>query len=212
MRIENIRRISTVLKMKNNSNYHLAKSGDFESAQRLVNQTVTDCSVFKHLSGIVCPVQKPKGNAIPTALALLMSANSKLILSDSVYLQYTSHGSSMVERLYYHPNYSGIVKPCDYIIVDDVYTTGQTLKYLKKYLESRGANVTAAYCLGAGPSTQFEPSRLLVKMLLAKFPSISNYFDIDCLTVPQIQYLLRLSSINRLWEIHSDNQLALCFA
>ena len=212
MRIENIHRISTILKMKSNSNYHLAKSGDFESAQRLVNQTVPDCSAFQNLSGFVCPVQKPKGNSIPMALALLMSANSKLILSDSVYLQHTSHGSSMVERLYYHPHFSGVVKTGNYIIVDDVYTTGQTMKYLKNFLENRGANVTGAWCLGAGPSNQFEPNRLLVKILLAKFPSISNYFDIDCLTVPQIQYLLRLSSINRLWEIHSDNQLALSFA
>jgi len=99
MRIENIRRISTVLKMKNNSNYYLAKSGNFESANILVNQTVPDCSVFQKLTGFVCPVQKPKGNAIPMVLALLMSVNSKLILSNSVYLQHTAHGSSMVEIL-----------------------------------------------------------------------------------------------------------------
>lgn len=212
MRIEHIRRISTVLKMKSNSNYHLAKSGDFESAQRLVNQTVTDCSVFQNLTGFVCPVQKPKGNSIPLALALLMSSNSKLILSDSVYLQHTAHGSSMVERLYYHPHFSGKVIPGNYIIVDDVYTTGQTMKYLKNYLESKGANVTSAWCLGSAATTQFEPNRLLLRILFAKHPSISNYFDIDRLTVPQIQYLLRLSSINRLWEIHSNNQLALSFA
>lgn len=212
MRIQNIRRISTVLKMKGNPNYRLAKTGDSSAAEQLVNQTVPETSVFQNLTGFVCPVQKPKGNAIPMALARLMSANSKLILTDSVYLQHTAHGSSMVERLYYQPHFSGKVIPGNYIIVDDVYTTGQTMKYLKNYLESRGANVTGAWCLGAGPSTRFEPNRLLVRILLAKFPSISNYFDMDCLTVPQIQYLLRLSSINRLWEIHSDNQLALSFA
>jgi hypothetical protein len=212
MKIDHIRRISTVLKMKSSPQYHLAKSGDIDAAQRLVNQTVPDCSVFQNLTGFVCPVQKPKGNSIPMALALLMSANSKLTLSDSVYLQHTSHGSSMVERLYYQPFFSGHVIPGNYIIVDDVYTTGQTLKSLKRFLESKGANVTGVWCLGAGPSTQFEPNRLLVKMLLVKFPSISNYFDIDSLTVPQIQYLLRLSSINRLWQLHSDNQLALSFA
>lgn len=146
------------------------------------------------------------------ALALLMSANSKLILSDSVYLQHTLHGSSMVERLYYKPFFSGNVAPGNYIIVDDAYTTGQTLKSLKRFIESKGGNVTSAWCLGSAATTQFEPNRLLVKMLLMKFPSISNYFDIDSLTVPQIKYLLRLSSINRLWEIHSDNQLALSFA
>lgn len=212
MRIENICRISTVLKMKNHPEYHLAKTGDIDAARSLVKQTVHDCSPFQNLNGFVCPVQKPKGNAIPMALATLMCANSKLILSDAVYLQHTSHGSSMVERLYYKPFFSGKVIPGNYIIVDDVYTTGQTLKSLKQFLESKGANVTGAWCLGSGPSTQFEPNRLLVKMLLMKFPSISNYLDIDSLTVPQINYLHRLSSINRLWEIHSDNQLALSFA
>ena len=212
MRIENIRRISTVLKMKNHPVYSLAKSGDLEAAQFLVNQTIPDSSAFKNLTGFICPVQKHSGNAIPMALAKFMTFNSKLTLCDSVFLQHTTHGSSMVERLYYHPHFSGTVKPGNYIIVDDVYTTGQTFKYLKKYLESRGANVTGAWCLGAGPSTQFEPNRLLVRILLAKFPSISNYFDIDCLTVPQIHYLLRLSSLNRLWEFHSDNQLKLSFA
>ena len=212
MKIDHIRRISTVLKMKNHPQYHLAKSGDIEAAQRLVSQTVPSPSIFQNLTGFVCPVQKPKGNSIPMALALLMSANSKLTLSGSVYLQHTSHGSSMVERLYYKPFFSGNVAPGNYIIVDDVYTTGQTLKSLKRFLESKGGNVTSAWCLGSGPSTQFETNRLLVRILLTKFPSISNYFDIDSLTVPQINYLLRLSSISRLWQIHSDNQLALSFA
>ena len=211
MRIDNIRRISTVVKMKNHSDYRQAKTGDIEAAQRLVNQTVPDYSVFQNLMGFVCPVQKPKGNSIPMALALLMSANSKLILSDSVYLQPASHGSSMVERLYYKPLFSGQFKPGNYIVVDDVYTTGQTLISLKRFLESKGANVTSAWCLGSGPSTEFEPNRLLLRMLLAKLPSISNYFDINSLTVPQINYLLRFSSINRLWQLHSENQLALSF-
>ncbi len=212
MKIQNVNRISTVVKMKNHPQYRLAKSGDIDAAQCLVNQTVQDCSPFQNLTGFVCPVQKPKGNAIPMALALLMSANSKLTLSDSVYLQHTSHGSSMVERLYYKPFFSGKIIPGSYIIVDDVYTTGQTLKSLKTFLESKGANVTSAWSLGSAATTQFEPNRLLLKMLLVKFPSISNYFDIDSLTVPQINYLLRLSSINRLWQIHLDNQLALSFA
>jgi hypothetical protein len=212
MKIERIHRISTVVKMKNHSAYSSAKSGDLDAAERLVRQVIPDHFVFQNLSGFICPVMKPKGNQIPVALAQHMVINSKLTLCDSVFLQPTSHGSSMVERLYYNPHFSGNVVPGNYTIVDDVFTTGQTLKSLKKFIESRGGNVTSAWCLGSGPSTFFEPNRLMVKMLLAKFPIISNYFDIDSLTVPQIEYLLRLSSINRLWQLHSDNQLALSFA
>ncbi len=212
MKIESVHRISSVLKMKNHPSYYLAKSGDFEAAQDLVKQVIPNNSLFQNLTGFVLPVMKPKGNQIPLALAHQMTYNSKLTLCDSVFLQHTTHGSSMVERLYYHPHFSGQFKPGNYVIVDDVYTTGQTLKSLKTFLESRGANVTSAWCLGSAATTQFEPNRLMLKILLAKFPSISNYFDIDSLTVPQIQYLLRLSSINRLWQIHSDNQLVLSFA
>lgn len=212
MKIEHIHRLSTVRKMKNHPAYHLAKSGDFAAAQDLVKQVVPNSSIFQNLSGFVLPVMKAKGNQIPLALAHLMTFNSKLTLRDSVFLQHTTHGSSMVERLYYHPHFSGQVKPGNYIIVDDVYTTGQTLKSLKNYLESKGATITSAWCLGSAASTLFEPNRLLVRILVGKFPTISNYFDIDSLTVPQIQYLLRLSSINRLWQIHSDNQLVLSFA
>jgi len=212
MKIERIHRISTVVKMKNHWAYNKAKSGDLDAAQRLVNQTVPDHSVFQNLTGFVCPVMKPQGNQIPLALAQHMTFKSKLTLCDSVFLQPASHGSSMVERLYYKPFFSGIVIPGNYIIVDDVYTTGQTLKSLKRFLESKGATVTGAWCLGSAATTQFEPNRLLIKMLVNKFPTISNYFDIDSLTVPQIEYLLRVSSINRLWEIHSNNQLALSFA
>lgn len=212
MKIQKVHRISSTQKMKNNPHYQLAKAGDCVSAELLVNQIVQSPSYFQKLTGFVCPVQKPAGNQIPVALAKLMCSHSKLTLYDSVFLQHTAHGSSMVERLYYHPYFSGKVIPDNYIIVDDVYTTGNTLRYLKAFLESRGANVTSAWCIGSGPSLQFEPNRILVRLLLAKFPSISNYFDIDLLTVPQIEYLLRVSSINRLWQIHSDNQLALSFA
>ena len=211
MKIQKVQRISSIQKMKNNPHYHLAKAGDCISAEHLVNQIVQNPSCFQNLTGFVCPVHKPAGNQIPFALANLMSSHSTLTLYDSVFLQHTSHGSSMVERLYYQPYFSGKVIPGNYIIVDDVYTTGNTLRYLKAFLESRGANVTSAWCIGSGPSLQFEPGSILIRLLLAKFPSISNYFDIKLLTVPQIEYLLRISSLNHLWQIHSDNQLELSF-
>ena len=123
MKIQKVHRISSIQKMKNNPHYHLAKTGDCVSAELLVNQIVQSPSCFQNLTGFVCPVQKPAGNQIPVALAKLMCSHSKLTLFDSVFLQHTSHGSSMVERLYYHPYFSGKVIPGNYIIVDDVYTT-----------------------------------------------------------------------------------------
>ena len=115
----------------------------------------------------------------------------------------------MVERLYYLPVFSGPVKQADYIIVDDVYTSGRTIKLLKNYIESNKGNVTGVWTFGAGPSREFEPTRLQLRMLTAKFPNITRYFDLDELTCPQIHYLLRLTSLNKLWMLHSDKQLSL---
>ena len=148
MKIAHVHRISTIQKMKGNSNYSPAKKGSFESAQKLVREIICEYSSFEKLRGFVCPVLKPAGNRIPLALAQLISSNSNTILCDSVYLQHTPHGSSMAERLYYEPVFFGPVKPDNYIIVDDVYTTGQTLRRLKHYIESKGGNVTGAWCIG----------------------------------------------------------------
>lgn len=212
MKIAHVHRISTIQKMRGNSNYSLAKKGNLESAHKLVKEIVVDTEKFEKLQGFICPVIKPAGNRIPLTFAQHISANSNAALYDSVYLQHSPHGSSMAERLYYEPVFSGFLKPGNYTIVDDVYTTGQTLRRLKHYIESKGGNVTAAWCIGAGPTLAFEPTRLLIRLLLVKFPDINNYFDVELLTVPQIHYLLRLSSINRLWSIHSDNQQKLLWA
>jgi hypothetical protein len=131
------------------------------------------------------------------------------VLDDEIYLHHAAHGSSMVERLYYQPVFSGTVKQADYVIVDDVYTSGRTLKALKNYIESRGGNVTSAWTIGTGPSKEFEPTRLQFRLLTAKFPNITRYFDLDELTSPQIVYLLRLTTLDRLWTLHVDNQLSL---
>ena len=212
MKIPHVHRISTTLKLTGHPLYREAKKGNPDSALTVVQDIVQDKSRFHSLNGYICPVLKHKGNQIPFALARYMASCSNLILCDSIYLQHTPHGSSMVERLHYQPCFSGMVKPKNYIIVDDVYTSGKTLKSLKNYIESKGGNVISAWCIGSGPSLEFEPTRLLIKILVAKFPNIHRYFNLNDLTTPQIQYLLRLSSLNRLWTIYSKNQERLLFA
>jgi hypothetical protein len=209
MKLSHIHRISTTSRLTGHPMYKTAKQGDPETAQIVVNEIITDKSQFRYLEGYVCPVLKSHGNKLPLALAYLMASHSNLTLYDSIYLQHASHGSSMAERLYYQPVFSGKVNPADYIIVDDVYTTGKTLKSLKSYIESHGGNVISAWCIGSGPSLEFEPKRMLLRLLTAKFPNINRYFDLNELTSPQIHYLLRQSSLNRLWMIHADNQLSL---
>jgi len=212
MKLTHIHRISTTSRLTGHVLYKEAKQGNPDAAQKVIEDIIPIKNQFRYLKGYVCPVLKPAGNKLPLALAYLMASHSNLTLDDSIYLQHASHGSSMAERLYYQPSFSGRVKPTDYVIVDDVYTTGKTLKSLKNYIESHGGNVISAWCIGSGPSLEFEPKRLLLQLLKAKFPTINRYFDLNELTSPQIHYLLRLSSLNKLWMIHADNQLSLMLA
>ncbi len=212
MKLTHIHRISTTSRLTGHALYKEAKQGNQVAAQKVIEDIIPVKKQFRYLEGYVCPVLKANGNKLALALAYLMASHSNMTLYDSIYLQHTSHGSSMTERLYYQPSFSGMVKPADYVIVDDVYTTGKTLKSLKNYIESKGGNVISAWCIGSGPSLEFEPKRMLLRLLTAKFPNISRYFDLNELTSPQIHYLLRLSSLNKLWMIHADNQLSLMLA
>ncbi len=209
MKISHVHTITSTPVLTGHRLYKMAKNGHQESAGIMLSEIIRDKHQFHNLSGYVCPVSKQSGNRIPNAFANIMAVNSDLILHDDIFLHHTSHGSSMVERLYYQPVFSGSVKQADYVIVDDVYTSGKTLKALKNYIEYNGGNVTSAWTIGAGPSREFEPKRMLIRQLTAKFPNISRYFDLNELTSPQIVYLLRLSSLNRLWTIHADKQLSL---
>ena len=212
MKLTHVNRISSTSKLTHHPLYKAAKNGNLCIARELIARIILDKTRFSNLSGYVCPVLKQTGNQIPLALAEMMVLNSNMVLYDSVFLQHFPHGSSMTERLYYQPIFSGNIKPGNYILADDVYTTGKTLKALKNYIESNGGNVIGAWCIGSGPSVEFEPKRILLQLVTAKFPNISRYFDINELTSPQIHYLLRLSSLNKLWMIHSEKQLSLMFA
>jgi len=212
MKIHHIRRLSSTSYMKGQVFYAQSKKGDLEAARKLISTIIHLPDKLLEKSGFVCPVMKPSGNRIPLALAEFLATHTNLVLCDSVFLQSNPHGSSMIERMYYQPSFSGIVKPGNYVIVDDVYTTGQTLKSLKNYIEFSGGEVTSAWCIGSGPSLEFEPTRLKLKLLISRFPDINDYFDIQKLTVPQINYLMRLTDIRHLWRKHSNNQLHLMYS
>jgi hypothetical protein len=212
MKIHHIRRLSSTSCMKGQVYYALAKKGDIEAARKLISTIIHLPDKLHEKSGFVCPVMKPAGNRIPLALAEFFANNTNMVLCDSIFLQNNPHGSSMIERMYYQPSFSGYVKSGNYVIVDDVYTTGQTIKSLKTYIESSGSEVTSAWCIGSGPSLEFEPTRLKLKLLISRFPDITEYFDIHKLTVPQINYLMRLTDIRFLWRKHSNNQLHLMYS
>jgi hypothetical protein len=206
MKINTIHRLSNTGKMLRNPLYHSAHDNDFNAALTLVDQLIPDYSIFGKLSGIICPVQKLSGNKIPLALAHRIIQHSDAKLCDSVFLTNNRPGTRMIDRMFYEPDYSGFVEKGNYILVDDVFTTGITLKGLKTFIETRGGNVISAYTLGSSKSLLFETSKLKQRILKLKHTNIDKYFDSSNLTDSQINYLLRFNSLSNLDHLYISIQ------
>ena len=200
MNLRRITRLSSARRLTSHPLYRAAKAGSLGEARRLVADIIPDIDRFAHLSGYVCPVLKNSGNRIPLALAEFMCHHSGLQLYDAIRLRPLAHGSAMIERLYYQPEFSGPVAPGSYIIVDDVYTSGSTIQSLVRYIEAGGAEVKGAFVIGSSKSTLLSPRREQVRTLLPRFPEVERYFDLEDLTDPQIRYMMRFNSLGSINE------------
>ena len=205
MKMPRINRLSTTAKLKCSVNYPSAKRGNLLAAFKTVDAININYNRFLRFTGYVCPVQKHNGNAIPMALAIRIAQNSNLKVCNSVFLENIKTGNTMVERMFSEPVYSGDIPTGKYIIVDDVYTTGITVKALKDYIESTGSRVNSIYTLGSSKyGLEFEATSIPLKILKSKFPTIEHYFDLSELTAAQVNYLLRFNSIQRFFQYTNE--------
>ena len=205
MKLNKIKVLSTLPKLKSNPYYLPAHQGDYFSALSLITHLNPDYSRFSNFTGYVCPVQKQTGNKIAYTFAKLICENSNLSLCNSVFLTNNRPGNKMIQRMTYNPAYTGTVKPGNYILVDDVITTGITLKALKTYIESSGSSVYAIYTLASSRSGGlFEPSKLQYKIYLNQFPQLADYFSAENLTIPQLLYINRFSSLYSYFDLLSQ--------
>jgi len=203
MKIYHAIRLSHAVKMLQDPEYKAAKTGNLQAALRLVDRLNIDYSVFLKYEGFVCPVQKFTGNKIPLALALRISEHSTLDLVSSVYLLNNRPGYTMIERMYYDPEYTGMVPQGNFILVDDVFTTGITLQGLKNYIERSGSQVTSVFTIGSSKhGVDFQPSSMKLRILKNRYPDIEKYFNLESLTIAQVEYLLRFTSFNRFLDLH----------
>lgn len=207
MKIRKVTSLSTAKRVFKSKHYLSAKKTDIWSALALIDELNIDYSVFANFKGFVCPVQKSSGNKIPLALAIRIAENSPAIFYDHIKLLSNRAGNEMIIRMNYIPVYAGTALPGKYIIVDDYYTTGQTLIHLKSFIESFGCNVVNAYTLTCNKrGNYFEPTSLELRLLRSKFPSISNAFDISTLTRPQLEYIMRFSSLTAFYSKYIEVQ------
>jgi len=134
---------------------------------------------------------------IPLALAMRISQHTGLKLVNSVFLLNSREGNAMIQRMFFHPEYAGEVPQGQFLLIDDVFTTGITLMGLKHHIENSGSRVVAASAIGSSKhGMEFEAPNLQFRMLKAKFPEIEKYFELELLTKAQVEYLLKFNSLN----------------
>jgi hypothetical protein len=155
---------SNIVTMKRHPQYAAAKAGDADAAhdviRSVVNRAKADALAKKHPKAIIVAVHAEEmsgRNKLPLALAHYfedehgLEADSEIVQDNKA--KHT--GATAAERILRVPTFSGPVQSGrEYIICDDVATSGSTLAGLRHHIESNGGKVVAATVLGAGFSPQ----------------------------------------------------------
>jgi hypothetical protein len=140
--------------MKQNPDYKAAKTGDNESAVKLI-RTLMNKETDEILAGLAekypnaillgIHAEEAEGtNKIPQVLADYIGGVTGLEVDEKILQSnVVSHtGAGQNVRLFNRPKFDGEVqKGRDYILVDDMVTMGGTFGDLRHYIESRGGNV-----------------------------------------------------------------------
>lgn len=160
---------TTGRKVVDHPDHEAAKHGDLKAAERLVND-LTKPSKVKQLAdaypeAIVVPVSS-KGdgtNQIPKAYAKKIS-ESGLDYDDGITITKKANrtATSQKHRLFSNNEIAGNVqKGREYIVADDIVTSGASLNEYRLYIESKGGKVVATTTLGIGGkgSTEIKPKK-----------------------------------------------------
>jgi len=198
--------------VKQSAFYDAAKSGDIESARRLVLATYSQDAIgtMRRMIGNVRPtvvgvsaIEEAGENVIPTALSGLIARRLDLPLDDAiVQINKVSHtGAAGDYRLATPPLFDGTVKAgSSYLLVDDFVGQGGTLANLRGFIENNGGRALLATTLTGKPySARLALSDETLKMLLEKHGSeLENWwkkrfgYGFDSLTESEARYLARI--------------------
>lgn len=155
---------TTIQRMKAQPDYKAAKAGNSVAAVRVAKALMqpdkfTDLQK-KYPDAKLVPVHAEEAggrNKLPVALAKVLSRrfgwDAALDIVQSSRAHHT--GADAVARLLRVPQFDGKVEPGrEYILVDDVVTSGSTLGALRRYIAQNGGKVVAAASFGASGSAQ----------------------------------------------------------
>ena len=151
--------------MKKHPGYKKAKSGDLESAARLVSDLIKPGKaeqIKKTVPGglLVYPhaVELSGKNKIPGVMSGAIHEITGLPVDDSIVQVSKAFrtGGDAAQKMISRPEFSGdVVKNQDYILVDDVLAQGGTMSELRHFIENAGGKVKAVspLTLARGSST-----------------------------------------------------------
>jgi len=222
---------TNIHKLKLHPDYKLAKSGNSIAALNVIRDIVKPEKIAMILEGnknaIIAPVlaaEESGNNKLPLAYATKLAMSGSGKISKIFQTNKTFHtGSNALHRILTTPNFTGkVAKGQPYIIVDDVVTSGSTVRALKEYIETNGGYVVLISSLanasnpqtGWGghfiiePSvcdcieTKFDTNNL--NILLSQYQIANSYKQ---LTNGQAKYILCFKGINELRTKLNDSGL-----
>ena len=196
--------------LKQCEGYSESRMGNVFAAKRLfekcVKQEYVDCIRKNYQDSILLPVLS-HDNALPLAFAMHIGLpvwpNVRNIQEKS------RKQMNAMQRILNSPTFEGYVQPNrSYVLVDDIVTQGGTIMALRKFVTDSGGHVDAAIAIAyAKFGKTIIPTIENIDKFSARFGGcISDLFRelkipfrYDCLSNSQILYLLRFSSIEKLF-------------
>jgi len=149
-----VTQLTSIARMKSHPDYIAAKSGDITAAYNFIRDLLGKSQLKKiqaigrqHPNAILTGVYAEEAagiNKIPHALVCAISELTGIQDDFSIVQNNRAchTGKDIVFRLAYRPKFTGTVQAgCDYIIADDVVTSGATLGELRYFIENRGGKV-----------------------------------------------------------------------
>lgn len=185
-----------------------AKNGDMDAALFVVSRCVKRDRICdlrrKYPDAILIPVLGI--NKLPLALAMAIG----LPIWTKVYMIHSIPRKLLcsIQRLLHKPMFAGqILENTEYILVDDVITTGGTISALRRFVMFHGGIVVAvvalAYAIGSHAVAPLRRHivRLMIKFglgLLSLLRRLGIAVSAQGLTNSQVKYLLRFSSLGNI--------------
>ena len=176
---------TTIAALRRHRDFTSAKAGNTIAALNLVRdltrqERITRLGV-QHPGAIIVPVlgiERTGVNMLPLAFAKFIGSLAGLQVETGIIQTNKTHhtDSDAMHRLLHRPEFSGTVIPGqDYIVVDDVITSGSTVQALRLFLESHGGRVVAfsamagSFSIITGSSLEINLTKETINALDTKF-------------------------------------------